>query len=182
MVALGNADHTVAYANLSWDCNISQLVTPSCSSWKVWHTGILEKRVPENPAKPILFEKSACDITFTVLGDTPFSHTTETAASKGKMRDIWRMQAGIETHIYIYVHVKWKTSPMRAGIPPPNLEYWLIYPKHLEQSLAHTCWINDMIENDCSKFMSEKILFLSPTLCSWILRSKQSHGKYQHIN
>lgn len=111
IVVVGNTEHTLLVQTWAG-------ITAFHNRWhnpapveKCFHTGTLEKhakvshRLQEKPANLILFEKSACDITFTVLGGTLFPVQDKLLHPTAKCRNIWRMQAGIETHLCFYIDI-----------------------------------------------------------------------------
>ena len=129
---------------------IAWLQLKSMSHWYSGKAGEGLSRHQEKTAKPVLSEKSTCDITFSVLGSRLFPRQHTLWYPRAKHRDIWRRQPGTETHLFFYVNtLNEKQAPREQGFfffffcRGRGLSHWLIYHKCLEQRLAHTWWLND---------------------------------------
>lgn len=95
---------------------IAWLQLKSMSHWYSGKAGKDLSRHQEKTAKPILSEKSTCDITFSVLGGRLFPRKHTLWHPRTKHRDIWRRQAGTETNLYFYINMlSEKQAPREHG-------------------------------------------------------------------
>ena len=102
----------IAYTNLSWDCSISRPMAQTysnerCVTLVFWRSmeSILHTYSKRSLPKPILFEKSAYDITVTLSGGTPFPTNTNCYIPKARCGHVCRMQASIEIHLHFDINL-----------------------------------------------------------------------------